>query len=111
MLTTTGGRGQRAFWVAFASAWIAMLAITVASQANHVLIVPAWGVLVATLGVGLLVDRKHMVHTYRRGMPASVSLTYVRGVVTVSGVMLAVIGILVLTVGGIRLWRALWTGL
>ena len=88
-----------------------MLAMTIVSQANHVLIVPAWGVLAATVGIGVLVDRKRVVHAYRRGMPASVSVAYVCGVVTVTGVVLAVIGILVTTLGCIGVWRKLWAGL
>jgi hypothetical protein len=107
MLTTTGGRRQRGFWVVVASAWIAMLAFTAATQAHHILIVPAWGILVAALGIGLLVDHEHAVWAYRRGMPASVSIAYVRGVVTLSGAMLTVIGILMMALGGVRIWGEL----
>ena len=107
MLTTTGTWKQRVFWVALASAWVAMLAITARSHADHVLIVPAWGILIAVLGTGVLIDRAHVFHAYRRGMPSGVSAAYVRRVVTGSGVTLAVIGILVTTLGCIRIWREL----
>ncbi len=111
MLTTTGTRRQRAFWAALVSAWIAMLVITVLTHGEHVLIVPAWGILVGVLGIAMLIDRGHVFHAYRRGMPASVSVAEVRRVVTFSGFMLAVIGILVTTVGCIRVWREFWAGL
>ncbi len=105
MLTTTGTRRQRTFWAALGFTWLALLALTVWTHAEHVLIVPAWGVLVAVLGAGVLVGRDHVFHAYRRGMPAGASVAYVRGVVTVSGGMLAVIGILVTILSCIRLWR------
>ena len=85
-----------------------MLAFTAATQAAHVLIVLAWGILVAALGIGLLVDHERAVRAYRRGMPASVSIAYVRGVVTSSGAILVVIGLLMVAVGGVRIWGALW---
>ena len=99
----TGTTGQRAFWVTLASTWLVMLVITVRTQADHVLIVPAWGILVSVLGSGVLVDRQHVVHSYQRGLPAGLSAAYVRGIVTVSGVVLTVIGILVTTFGCIRI--------
>jgi hypothetical protein len=88
-----------------------MLAITAATQAEHILIVPAWGILVAALGIGLLVDHEHTVRAYRRGMPASVSIASVRGIVVLSGAILVVIGILMMALGGIRIWGALWATL
>lgn len=109
MLTMAGTRNQRAFWTVFVSAWLVMLAISILTDGRHVLIVPAWGILVGMLGIATLVDRRRVFNAYRRGMPAGLSAHYVRGVVTVSGVMLAVIGLLVTTLGCIRIWRE-WSG-
>ena len=64
-------------------------------------------ILVAILGTGILIDREHVFHAYRRGMPAGVSVAYIRGLVTLSGVVLAVIGMLVTTLRCIRIWRDL----
>jgi hypothetical protein len=87
-----------------------MLAITVLTHGQHVLIAPAWGILVGVLGIAMLVDRRRVFKAYRRGMPAGLSAAYVRGVVTISGAMLTVIGILVTILGCARFWRE-WSGL
>lgn len=96
--------------MALGSTWVAMLAITVWTHADHVLIAPAWGIIVAVLGAGVLIDRDQVFHAYRRGMPAGVSVAYVRGVVVVTGVILVAIGILVTTLGCIGIWSELWPG-
>ena len=86
-----------------------MLAISVLTHGQHVLTVPAWGILVGVLGIAMLVDRRRVFDAYRQGMPAGLSAAYVRSITMVSGIMLALIGILVTAVGCARIWRE-WSG-
>ena len=58
-------------WAAIALAWLGMLVVTVQTHGEHVLIVPAWGTLVALLGISILVDRRRVFRAYGRGMRAS----------------------------------------
>ena len=90
------GRHRRRWFLAtIVAAWAALLAITAANNAKHVLIVPAWGVLIAVVGFYHLIDTKYMIHVYRRSMPASVSIAYIRGLVTFSGGALVIVGSMV----------------
>ena len=109
MLTMAGTRTQRLFWTVLVSAWLVMLSISALTGGKHVLIVPAWGILVAVLGIAMLVDRRRVFHGYRRAMPTSVSLAELRRIVLISGFMLVFIGILITTLGCIRVWRE-WPG-
>jgi hypothetical protein len=105
MLLTKGTRFQRVFWTAVASAWIAMLVGTIWTRAEYIL-VPGWGILLTILGMGMLIDHTNVVEAYRRGVPRGMSVAYVRGLVTASGLLLFLIGIVVSAVGFIRCWRA-----
>jgi hypothetical protein len=107
------GRARRVFWVTFACVWGAMLALAAATQrsdgrsafAEHPLTIPAWGVLVTILGVGVLVDRRRMFRAYAQGMPGRMSETAIQRIVVVSGLMLTTIGVLVIIVGVVSLLR------
>ena len=105
MLGTTGTRRQRVFWAIVGSAWIALLAVSIGTHAEHPLVVVAWGVLIAVLGIGMLIDHDNVVAAQRRSMPRGLSLGSVRSLVTLSGGLLTLVGILACAVGFMRFWR------
>lgn len=86
---------RRLFWVSVGCAWAGMLILTAGTQRSdgrsafgeHPLTIPAWGVLLTILGVGVLIDRRRMFPLYARGMPAGVFRTAIRRIVVLSGVM------------------------